>query len=83
MMIVKTCVLSLSFALLIGIAAAQTPSGPVVKGRHLQPTQQQIDSRKGDARRQWDSRVQWEIDRLYDDIMSRAGQPAGHPVRRL
>jgi hypothetical protein len=33
MMIVKTCVLSLSFALFIGMTAAQTPSEPIVKGR--------------------------------------------------
>jgi hypothetical protein len=82
MMIVKTCVLSLSFALFIGMTAAQTPSEPIVKGRHLQPTQQQIDSRESNARRQWDSHVQWEIDHLYDDIMSSAGRPARHPVRR-
>jgi hypothetical protein len=68
-MLIKTSVLSLSLALFIGAAAAQAPSWPIVKGRHLQPTQQQVDS-KGDERARQRSRgVQSEIDRLYDEIM--------------
>ena len=43
-MLIKTFVPSLSFALSIGVAAAQVPSWPIVKGGHLQPTQQQVDS---------------------------------------
>ena len=48
-MLIKTSVLSLSFALFIGGAAAQVPSWPIDESRHLQPTQQQVDS-KGDER---------------------------------
>jgi hypothetical protein len=44
-MFIKTSVLSLSFALSIGVAAAQPPSWPIVNGGYLQPTQQQVDSR--------------------------------------
>jgi hypothetical protein len=40
-MIVRTCLLLLS-ALFIGVAAAQTPTWPIVNGRQLQPTQQQV-----------------------------------------
>ena len=68
-MLIMTSVLSLSFALSIGVAAAQAPSWPIVKGRHLQPTQQQVDS-KGDERAHQCSRsVQSATDRLYDEIM--------------
>ena len=70
-MLIKTSVLSLSLALFIGVAAAQAPSWPIVNGRHLQPTQQQVDSRLDDRSRQRSRgiRVQSEIDRLYDEIM--------------
>lgn len=68
-MLIKTSVLSLSFALFIGVAAAQAPSWPIVNGRHLQPTQQQVDSRLDDGARQRSRSVQSEIDRLYDEIM--------------
>jgi hypothetical protein len=68
-MLIKTSVLSLSLALSIGIAAAQPATWPIVKGRHLQPTQQQVDSRVDDRARQWSRGVQPEIDRLYDEIM--------------
>jgi hypothetical protein len=68
-MLIKTSVLSLSLALLIGVAAAQAPSWPIVQGRQLQPTQQQIDGRLDDRARQWSRGVQSEIDRLYDEIM--------------
>ena len=67
--IIKAFLLSLSLALFIGGAAAQTPSGPIVNGRQLQPTQQQVDSRGDDRARQWSRGVQSEIDRLYDEIM--------------
>jgi hypothetical protein len=68
-MLIKTSVLSLSLALFIGAAAAQPPSWPIVEGRQLQPTQQQVDSRVDDRARQWSRGVQSEIDRLYDEIM--------------
>ncbi len=67
--------LALSVAFLFaGAAAAQSPPGPIVGGRQLQPTQQELDSREGPAARQWDRRVQSEIDRLYNEIM-RASAP--------
>ena len=72
MMTLKASALSLSFAFFIGTAVAQTPSGPIVNGRHLQPTQQQVDSREGYAGRQWNARVQSDIDRLYDEITGAA-----------
>ena len=75
-MIIKAYLLSLSLALFIGVAAAQTPSGPIVDGRRPQPTQQQVDSRVDDRARQWNRRVQSEIDRLYDEIL-RASAPRG------
>ena len=68
-MLIKTSVFSLSLALFIGVAAAQVPSWPIVNGRHLQPTQQQVDSRIDDRSRQWSRGVQSEIDGLYDEIM--------------
>ena len=72
-MLIKTFVPSLSFALSIGVAAAQVPSWPIVKGGHLQPTQQQVDSRVDDSAREWSRGVQSEIDRLYDEIMRGSG----------
>ena len=68
-MFIKTSVLWLSLSLSIGIAAAQAPSWPIVKGRHLQPTQEQVDSKGDERARQWSRGVQSEIDRLYDEIM--------------
>jgi len=68
-MLIKTSVLSLSLALFIGAAAAQARSWPIVEGRQLQPTQQQVDSRVDDRVRQRSRGVQSEIDRLYDEIM--------------
>jgi hypothetical protein len=67
-MIIKTYLLSLSFALLIGAAAAQTPSWPIVNGRHLQPTQQQIESRENIIARQRDRDAQSEVGRLFDAL---------------
>jgi hypothetical protein len=68
-MLIKTSVLSLSLALFIGVAAPQDQSWPIVQGRHLQPTQQQVYSRLDDRARQWSRGVQSEIDRLYEEIM--------------
>ncbi len=68
-MIIARCLLSLSSALFIGVAAAQTPSGPIVDGRHLQPTQQQVDSKEDNWARQWDRDVQSQIECLYDEIL--------------
>ena len=73
--IFKTSLLSLSLVLFIGAAAAQPPSWPIANGRRSQPTQQQIDSRLDNAARQWNRRVQSEVDRLYDEIM-RAAAPS-------
>ena len=67
--IIRTCLLSLSLALFMDVAAAQPPSWPIVNGRRPQPTQQQIDSREDNAARQWNRSVQSEVDRLYDVIM--------------
>ena len=53
----KMSLISLSFSLFIGVAAAQPPSWPIVNGRRPQPTQQQIDSREGNASRQWNRSV--------------------------
>ena len=75
-MIIERCLLSLSLALFIGVAAAQTPPGPIVDGRRPQPTQQQVDSKEDHSARQWDRGVQSEIDRLYDEVM-RASVPRG------
>ena len=72
--IIKAFLLSLSLALLTGVAAAQTPSAPIVNGRQLQPTQQQVDSREDNRARQWNRGVQSEIDRLYEEVM-RASAP--------
>ena len=68
-MLIKTSVLSLSLALFIAVTAPQAQSWPIVQGRHLQPTQQQVDSKGDERARQQSRRVQSEIDRLYDEIM--------------
>ena len=73
-MILPTCLLFLSLALTPGITTAQTPSGPIVNGRHLQPTQQQVDNREDYGVRQRDRAVQSEIDHLYDEIMRAAAR---------
>jgi hypothetical protein len=75
-MIIKTYLLSLSLALFIGVAMAQTPSGPIVDSRRPQPTQQQVDSREDNGARQWNRGVQSQIDHLYDEIL-RASAPRG------
>ena len=73
-MSLRTCLLLLSLALTLGIAAAQTPSGPIVNGRHLQPTQQQVDDREDYGVRERDRAVQSEIDHLYSEIMRAVGR---------
>jgi hypothetical protein len=71
-MIIKRCALSLAAALFGTVAAAQTLPGPTVNGRQLQPTEQQVESREGDRAREWNARVQPEVDRLYGEIMHAA-----------
>ena len=73
-MIIKTCLLPLSFALLIGSAAAQTRPSPIVNGGQPPPTEQQVDSREAGRARERDVRIPPDIDRLYDEIM-RAATP--------
>jgi hypothetical protein len=51
------------------VAAAQTPHWPIVNGRQLQPTQAQLESTHDVQWNRWNSRVQPEVDRLYDEIM--------------
>jgi hypothetical protein len=77
MMITRTCLLLLSTAFFIGGAAAQTPSRPIVNGRQPQPSQEEVDRRGDSKAREWNRRVQPELDRLYYEIM---GVPA--PRRR-
>lgn len=71
-MIVKMCALSLTPLLFAAVAAAQTPSGPTVNGRHLQPSEQQVESGEGDRARAWNARVESEVSRLYDEIVHTA-----------
>jgi hypothetical protein len=68
-MLINMSALSLSLALFIGVVVPQAQSWPIVNGRHLQPTQQQVDSRIDDRTRHWSRGVQSEIDRLYGKIM--------------
>jgi hypothetical protein len=67
-MIIRTWLRLLSSVLLAGNAVVQTPSWPITNGRHLQPTQQQIDSRENNAARQRDRDAQLEIERLFDEL---------------
>jgi hypothetical protein len=64
-----TWLLSLSWALPIGPAVAQPPTWPIVNGHQLQPTRQQLDTRNADRSREWNRRVQPEVDRLYEELM--------------
>jgi hypothetical protein len=70
--ITKTCLMLAASALVVGVAAAQTLPGPIVNGRHLQPTEQQVESREDDRAREWNARVQSEIDRLYRELIPAA-----------
>jgi hypothetical protein len=72
--VITTCLLLLLSALFVGVAAAQTLSGPTTDGHHLQPTQQQADSRENDGARRRDRAIQSEIDRLCDEIMRAAAR---------
>jgi hypothetical protein len=65
---IRTWLFLLSSVLLAGNAMAQTPSWPIIAGHHLQPTQQQIDSRENNAARQRDRDAQLEIDRIFDEL---------------
>jgi hypothetical protein len=67
-MVIRTWLLLLSSVLLAGNAVAQTPSWPITNGRHLQPTQQQIDSRENNAARQRDRDARSQVDRLFDEL---------------
>jgi hypothetical protein len=71
---IKTCLLSLSFALLVGTAAAQTQLWPIVNGHQAQPTEQEVESREGYGARAREARVQSDIDGLYEEII-RAAAP--------
>jgi hypothetical protein len=64
--------LALSAAVFASAAAAQTPLGPTIGGRHLQPTEQQVESRENGGAREWNSHTQSEIDPLYCEIMGAA-----------
>jgi hypothetical protein len=75
--IIRACLLSLSSTLFITVAAAQTPSWPIVDGRHLQPTQQQVDRKQDDRARQRNVDLQSDVDRLYDEITRRACAATG------
>jgi len=74
-MIIHTSVLSLLSVLCIGTAAAQTPSWPIVNGRQLQPTQQQIDGKRNDRGRRWDRDVQPKIDSIYEELTRDSPRP--------
>jgi len=74
-MMIGTSALSLLSVLLIGLAAAQTPSWPIANGHQSQPTQQQIDSKGIDKARQWDRDVQPDIDRLYEELTRHSPRP--------
>jgi hypothetical protein len=76
-MIIRACLPSLSAALFVSTALAQTPSWPIVDGHHLQPMQEQIDRKQDDRARQRNVDLQSDIDRLYDEILRRASAPTG------
>jgi hypothetical protein len=74
----KISALSLSAMLLIGVAGAQTPHGPIVNGHQLQPTPPQLESPQEQNAvewNRWNSRVQPDVDRLYDEIMRATTRP--------
>ena len=73
-MIVHMCLVSLLPPLLIGVAAAQTASGPTADEHQLQPSQQQVDGKKDNNRRDRDRRNQAVLDRLHHEIL-RASSP--------
>jgi hypothetical protein len=67
-MIIRTLLLLLSSVLLAANAVAQTPSWPITNGRHLQPTQQQTDSRENNAARHRDRDARSQVDRIFDEL---------------
>ena len=80
----RACAILLSSTLFIGAAAAQTPYGPVVNGRQLQPTQEQLE-RTNDKNvvvpnswethwMRWNNRVAPEMHRLDEEIMRATNQ---------
>jgi hypothetical protein len=74
----KASALFLSLTLFVGVAAAQPPSWPIVHGRQLQPTQQQLEGtsdRNATEWTRWNNRVQPDVDRLYDEIIHATTQP--------
>ena len=70
------CLLSLSSALFVGSAAAQTLPWPIINGRQLQPTQQQVDGKRDEQARQSDRDFEWQLDRLYDELLQ-SSSPRG------
>jgi NAD(P)-dependent dehydrogenase (short-subunit alcohol dehydrogenase family) len=76
-MISRVCLLSMSSMLFITVAAAQTPPWPIVDGRHLQPTQHQVDSREHGHAGRRNVDLQSDVDRLYDEITRRASAATG------
>jgi hypothetical protein len=67
--------LSLMSVLFIGLAMAQEPYGPIADGRQLQPTQQQLETRRDPGWDRWNRQSQSDVDRLYGDIMRAATPP--------
>lgn len=74
-MITYRCAVFLVFSFVTGAAAAQTASGPIVGGRQLQPTQEQVDDKVGDAGQQRSRAAQPDLDYLYNEIMRAAKTP--------
>ena len=74
-MLTKTCLLSLSLLLFVGVAAAQTASGPDLDGRRPQSAQQQVGRAESAAAHQRDRSAPLDIDRLYDEIMRASSRP--------
>jgi hypothetical protein len=85
---IKTCMLSLAAALLVGVAGAQTWSEPAVgrqpqlsplhvgsvEGRRLQPARQPVGSNEANTAGKQDRAAQSEIDHLYNEIMRAAAR---------
>jgi hypothetical protein len=74
----KASALFLSLTLFVGVATAQTRAWPIVNGRELQPTQQQLGNTADKNAAEWDrwnNRVQPDVDRLYNEIMHATAQP--------
>jgi hypothetical protein len=74
-MIIRMPFLALSLVLVAGVAAGQSPPGPIAGGRQHQPTRQEIESRGVSIDWEWNRQVQTGTDRLYDAII-RAATPS-------